>query len=159
MAKEKYFWTKPNGKYGKDVRYGDLMPELDTVTKEAFLAKGWISTEKPAENFSDEKSKMLQRVQAANADLTAANETLKTKSKLLEAENDEIRQELTTLKNASAKADELTATNKELSEKIQVLEAELEDMPKNVREANKRIKELEAELDTVTSADSGKKKG
>ena len=147
----KYYWTKKNGNFKRQTSFGDEMPSLPKEEIDRLLKQGFISDKQPA-NFDDASINELAELKNQSAALTEENAALKRENQKLKSQVSESSQsasELSDLKKSAKEADGL-------KERVAELEAELEDVPKNVRSANAKIKKLEKEISDLTDPKGGK---
>lgn len=90
-----YYWTRINGKFGKDIGFGDPMPaDIDKETLAVMIKRGFVSEEQPA-NFDEAKESQLTAVKKENEELklelTAVKEELSGVPKNITAARKEIK--------------------------------------------------------------------
>lgn len=107
-----YFWISKNRSYGRDIKFGDKIPEkyLSEENVKNLLARGFISKDKPI-SFTDAKKKELETVKIAC-------EKLKEENLVLIEENE----------NLKAVIEKVPKNKKEAAEKIAELEKTIEDL-------------------------------
>ena len=149
MATKKYFWIRKKGNFGKSVKFNDQMPPLDSAMEKHLLGLGYISTKKH-DSFDSADASAFEEMKTSYAILGAENEQFRKKNLTLEADNKELSEENVDLKNQVTEFGKMKEANQTLSDKVTELEAELEDFPKNVKAANKKVKELEKQVSDLT---------
>jgi len=149
MAAKKYFWIRKKGNFGKNIRFGDPMPSLDSDMEKHLKRLGYIDDKKPV-SFDASQASAFESMKQENSILAAESEQFRKKNMNLVSENKELSEENVDLKNQVSKFNQVDLINQELSGKVTELTAELDDFPKNVKEANKKIKSLEKELAELT---------
>jgi len=147
----KYYWVKKNGNFKRHTSFGDEMPSLPKDEIDRLLEQGFISDKQPV-NFDDASRNELAELKNQSAALTEENAALKREVEKLKnqvSESSQSAAEISDLKKSAAEAEGL-------KERVSELEAELEDVPKNVRSANAKIKKLEKEIADLTDPKGGK---
>lgn len=93
-----YYWISEQKSFGRNIKYGDEVPNLDEERAKELIGKGLVSKKKPESITNSEKNKISE----------------------IEAVNKSLREEVSELKENSDKTDSVKL--KEAKEKIKKLE-------------------------------------